>query len=291
VARPLSASELFPAGRPDITTRSLALTTGIHVRVAESGARDAEAVVMLHGWGASLYTFRHAMSALASRGFHVIAVDMRGYGLADHPRARGSFTTDAYMSDLISLLDVLALPCPALVGHSMGGAIALHLALREPSRVRALALVNPAGLVPIPIVSSARWAPRSAIERVCDRRIPRWLVGQILRRLAFSNAGKVTERDVDEYWSPTRMSGYIHAVRGSIDEFDWRPVSESQARALAVPAVVILGEQDRLIRDARSAADRLSNATVVSLSGGHCVHEERPEVVYPLIGDFLGRWK
>jgi pimeloyl-ACP methyl ester carboxylesterase len=216
---------------------------------------------------------------------------MRGYGLSDHPRARGSFTLDAYMSDLISLLDVLALQRTALVGHSMGGAIALHLALREPQRVRALALVNPAGLVPIPMVHSARWAPRGVVERACDRRIPRWLVGQILRRLAFSNARCVTERDVDEYWSPARMPGYVHAVRGSIDEFDWRPIGDGQARGLAVPAVVILGEQDRLIRDTRTAASRLTNATVVSLSGGHCVHEEQPNVVYPLLGDFFGRWK
>jgi pimeloyl-ACP methyl ester carboxylesterase len=259
------------------------------VRVAESGAPDAAPVVMLHGWGASLYTFRHAMTALPERGLRVIAVDLRGYGLSDHPRTHGSFTLDAYMSDLISLLDVLALPRPALVGHSMGGAIALHLALREPHRVRALALVNPVGLVPIPIVHPARWTPRRAVERLCDRRIPRWLVGQILRRLAFSNASRVTERDVDEYWSPARMPGYIHAARGSIDEFDWRPITESQARGLAVPAVVILGEQDRLIRDTRLAVERLTDATVVSLPGGHCVHEEQPEVVYPLMGDFFGR--
>ena len=93
--------------------------------------------------------------------------------------------------------------------------------------------------------------------------------------------------------SPTfledRSDEPVHAVRGAIDEFAWTPVSPEQASSLAVPAVVILGQQDRLIHDARSAADRLRGATVMSLSGGHCVHEERPDEVYGLIGDFLRR--
>lgn len=259
------------------------------LRIAESGAPDANPIVMLHGWGASLYAFRHAMSILPPRGFRVIAVDMRGYGLSDHPREAHAFTLDAYMSDLISLLDALRLTNVVLAGHSMGGAVALHLALRDPGRVRALALVNPAGLVRIPIVWSARVTPRVVVERLLDGRVPRWLVAQILRRLAFSDATCVSERDVDEYWAPTRVPGYVHAVRGAIDEFDWTPLNHDQASGLAVPAIVILGEQDRLIHDARSAAERLRGATVTSLSGGHCVHEERPEEVYGLIGDFLRR--
>jgi pimeloyl-ACP methyl ester carboxylesterase len=265
------------------------MASGISLRVAESGAADASPIVMLHGWGASLYTFRHALSILPARGFRVIAVDMRGYGLSDHPRGADAFTLGAYMSDLISLLDTLALTNVVLAGHSMGGAVALHFALRHPNRVRALALVNPAGLVRIPIVWSARVTPRALVERVFDGRVPRWLVAQILRRLAFSNERFVSERDVDEYWAPTRIPGYVHAVRGAIDEFEWTPLTRDEASRMAVPAVVILGEHDRLIHDAADAAERLHKATVVRLSGGHCVHEERPEDVYGAVADFLRR--
>jgi len=289
VAGPLSSSELFPAGRSDISSRHISLANGMCLRVAESGAPDANPIVMLHGWGASLYAFRHALSILPARGFRVIAVDMRGYGLSDHPRGAGAFTLDAYMSDLISLLDALALPKAVLAGHSMGGAIALHFALRHPDRVRALVLVNPAGLVRIPIIWSARLTPRAVVERVFDGRVPRWLVAQVLRRLAFSDARFVSERDVDEYWAPTRTPGYVCAVRGAIDEFEWTPVDQDRASRMAVPAVVILGEHDRLIHDGGDGAERLRGATIVRLSGGHCVHEERPEEVYGLIGDFLRR--
>jgi pimeloyl-ACP methyl ester carboxylesterase len=289
VARPLSSSELFPAGRSSITSRRVSLANGVSLRIAESGAPDASPVVMLHGWGASLYAFRHAMAILPARGFRVIAVDLRGYGLSDHPRDANAFTLDAYMSDLISLLDAWGLANVCLAGHSMGGAIALHFALRDPGRVHALALVNPAGLVDIPLVRAARLTPRSAVERVFDGRVPRWLVAQILRRLAFSDATCVSERDVDEYWAPTRIPGYVDAVRGAIDEFAWTPLTADRANSLATPTVVILGEQDRLIRDAGSAAEHLRGATVIRLSGGHCVHEERPDEVYGLIGDFLRR--
>jgi pimeloyl-ACP methyl ester carboxylesterase len=261
------------------------------VRVAERGADDASPVVMLHGWGASLYTFRHAFSLLPPLGFRVSAVDLRGYGLSDHPRTRRAFTLEKYLSDLISLLEALDLPRAAIIGHSMGGAIALQLALREPARLRALALINPAQLVGIPLLGVGRLMPRFAVERIFDRRVPRWLVSQTLRRIAFSNTKDLTERDVDEYWSPARIAGYVHAVRGALDEFDWRPLSAEQAATLAVPTVVILGQQDRLIPDARRAAGRLAGATVIGLSGGHCVHEEQPDAVYSRIAEFFGRWQ
>lgn len=284
---PLPPSECFPAGAPDISTRRIALSTGVELRVAECGDEGAPPVVLLHGWGASLYTFRHAFAHLRRAGFRAIAVDLRGYGLSDRPDARGAYSLEAYASDVDALLDALAVRSAHLVGHSMGGGLALRYALRKAERVSTLGLINPSNLAPIPWTSILKLVPRRVVENLDCRAVPRWVVREILKRIAFSDPSYPTERDVDEYWAPTQLPGYVRTVRACIDEFDWSPLSAAGAESLAVPSVVILGAQDRLLRGTRGPASRLRGAEVVVMDGGHCVHEERPGAVYAILGDFL----
>lgn len=289
MTRPLSPAELFPAGVSEIATRMITLTTGVRVRVAEAGAPRGEPVIMLHGWGASIYTFRHAFAVLARAGWRVIAMDLRGHGLSDHPRGKNAYSTDAYLADLDALFDALDLSRAALVAHSMGGGIALRHALRASRRVSALALINSTNLASIPFVSLVRLSPRALVGMVGERLVSRWLVGFILRRIAYGDPSHVTERIVDEYWGTARVPGYVRAVRAAIGDFDWRPLPAVESAALEVPSVVILGASDRLLRGTRRPAECLRGAQVHVLAGGHCVHEEQPDQVYGIIGEFLRR--
>jgi pimeloyl-ACP methyl ester carboxylesterase len=285
VATPLSPQELFPAGHSEISQRSIRLATGVTLRVAECGPAGGAPIVMFPGWGASLYTYRQALHLLPRRGARVTAVDLRGHGLSDKPTSPGAYSLEAYCADVDALLDALALERATLVGHSMGGAVALHYALCRPERVDAIALINPADLVALPFLPLVRATPRAVIRAVGQRLVPRFLVAWILRHVAYGKAMLVTERDIDEYWAPTQLPGFVGAVRAMLSEFDWRPLDDSRAARLAVPSVVILGASDRLIRNTAGAAGRLNGARVHVLDGGHCVHEERPDVVYRLIAD------
>jgi len=287
MTRPLSPEEMFPARAAGVTAREVTLSTGVRVRVAESGPTDGAPVVMLHGWGASLYTFRHALEAFPAQGFRAIAVDLRGFGLSERPMDRGAYTTDAYRADLDALLDALRLERAALMGHSMGGGVALHYALRTPARVAALALVNPIGLVSIGALYAMRGVPRQIMELAGERLVPRWVVEFVLGRLAFGDPSLVTPRDIDEYWAPTQVPGFMRGLRGSIDEFDWHPLTGAEAEGLTVPSVVILGSRDRLVRSPRRAAERLRGARVYTVPGGHCVNEERPAEVHEIVGSFI----
>src|SRR5262245_8759562 len=280
---------MFPAGVPDISTRMLRLSTGVQLRIAESGPANGIPLVMLHGWGGSLYMYRKGFPRLSARNVRAIAVDLRGYGLSDRPRQRGAYSLDAYSSDLMALLDALELERPALLAQSMAGGLSLRFALAHPHRVRGLALVNPSSLVTIPWTNAMRITPRWAMASAGGLLVPRWLVAWILRHMAYGDASKVSTRDIDEYWAPTQIPGFVGALRGAIAEFNWRPLTPSQSASLAVPSVVILGLQDRLIKHAQGAAEGLNGSQVFSLPGGHCVHEENPDTVYPLIADFLDR--
>jgi pimeloyl-ACP methyl ester carboxylesterase len=261
----------------------VSLRSGLRLRVVEGGPAGGEPVVMLHGWGASAFSYRHAFERLGRRGLRVIAVDLRGFGISDKPVAAGEYSLANYREDVDQLLDVLGFERASLVGHSMGGGLALHYALDRPERVRTLSLVSPSNLVEIPLLTVPKLAPRFVARLLGRRLVPRIGIELILRWIAYGDVSLVTEATIDEYWAPTQLPGYVYAARASLSEFDWRPLSPDRAQSLAVPTVVMLGTQDRLIRGAVVAARLLRGAAVHEFATGHCVHEELPERAYDVI--------
>ena len=103
----------------------------------------------------------------------------------------------------------------------MGGGLALRYALARPERVSTLVLINPTGLVPSRTSPLLRHSPAAIVDALGARLVPRWMIRFILRRLAYGDPTIVTERDVDEYWAPTQLPGFVHAARAALSEFDW----------------------------------------------------------------------
>jgi pimeloyl-ACP methyl ester carboxylesterase len=285
---PLAPDEIFPAGSSDIVQRFLTLRSGVRVRIAESGPRDGTPVVMLPGWGGTVYMYRHGFDALSRAGLRVIAADLRGFGLSDRPRKRRAYVLDSYIEDLLGLLDALELTNPLIVGQSMGGGVVLRFAQRHPERVSRIVLINPVGLVPLRFMPLLRMTPRF-LSALGKSLVPRAMIRFILKYLAYGDPSLVTERDIDEYWAPSQLPGYVYAARATLSEFEWRPMSNDEAAGMAVPALVILGNRDRLINNTERAAKRLRDVTVHTLPGGHCAHEERPRQAYALIAGFATR--
>ena len=283
---PLPPDRIYPAGVSAVSARFIELSSGVRARVAIAGPDDGRPVILLHGWAACLYLFRHGLERLPARGIRAIAVDLRGFGLTDKPTAHGAYSTDAYCADLDSLLDALRLPDAVFVGQSMGGGLLLRYAQRRPGRMRGMVLINPSGLVPIPLLALGRAAPPPIVRALGRRLMPRAAVRLILRRFAYAEPGRATERDVDEYWAPTQLDGFVAAARSALSDFDWKSLTPEEAMAMAVPSVVILGRKDRLVRDAADAARRLGKSTLHVLEGAHCVNEELPDVVYELVERF-----
>ena len=281
----LSPSEVFPARSRDISARIVSLRNGVRVRVVEGGATTvgAHPALLLHGWGASAYSFRHAFDRLGGQGMRVIAADLRGFGLSDKPSAAGAYSLANYREDVDQLLAALGIERASLVGHSMGGGVALKYALERPERVSSLSLISPTNLVGIPLLTLPKLAPRFIARLLGRRLVPRFGIELILRQVAYGNTALVTDETIDEYWAPTQFPGYVYAARSSLSEFDWEPIDRERAGSLTVPTVVILGVQDRLIRGATEAARSLRGASVHEFATGHCVHEELPEPVYEII--------
>src|SRR6266571_1209063 len=139
-AAPIPPAQRYPAGTS--LTAKYIVVAGTRLRYVESG--NGPSVVLIHGFGGSIYGWRRTIEPLAAAGFHVVAFDAKGFGFSDKP-AHG-YSNGDYARLVLALVDSLHLPDPVLVGHSMGGAIAAEAALRAPDRIRGLVLVDAAGL-------------------------------------------------------------------------------------------------------------------------------------------------
>ena len=117
---------------------------GVRLCYQEAGAGDP-ALVFIHGWCCDHSYFSPQFEHFAAR-HRVVALDQRGFGQSDKPEQ--DYTIEAFASDVAWLCQELALGPAVLVGHSMGGAIALATAAQHPDVVHAAVLVDPAVVFP-----------------------------------------------------------------------------------------------------------------------------------------------
>lgn len=278
---PIPAGDRFPAGTPFRAQQRL--VDGTRLRLIDTG--QGPAVILVHGFGASLYSWRHLLGPIVGAGYRVIAFDNRGFGFSDKP-AQG-YDNAAYERLLVALMDSLRIADAVLVGHSMGGAIALETAVRDPQRVRGLILLGAAGL---------------GLRSPTGLKVLRWpIVGPVLAaargrratatilRSTYGEPGRVSDADIDQYYAPVADGGYARAVRAVLRHFRFDGLA-GRLGAVAAPALVIWGERDSWIPVAlgKEMATELPRAAFVVIPGaGHAVNEEAADSVLPLMRSFL----
>ena len=115
---------------------------GLSLHVEEAGPEDGPLLILLHGFPGFSYDWRQHIEPLATRGFHVVALDMRGYNSSDKPRGLKAYHLDALASDVLALADSYGARTFRLVGHDWGGHVAWWTAAHHPDRVERVAILN-----------------------------------------------------------------------------------------------------------------------------------------------------
>jgi len=290
-AVPLSAESMYPAGESHAAARWVSLPDGERVRVVESGDRDAPPLIFLHGWGCSAYAWRHLTGPAAAAGWRTISIDLRGHGLSDRPADADKYCRDAMVDHLAATLDVLGVVSAPIVAHSMGGSVAVSLAMRSPDRVPRLALFGPVGFG---LVNRAAWSqllPPSLTGALLPSRIPRWAVRFALKH-SRGEKGLSDEREVDEYWAPTQFPEFLNAMRLLLHGFSWAPWTPTELAGITQPLMLVFGDRDPVVKP-QSVAPTLVRCLPgaqmhVAYGAGHVVPEERPDWALGLLLPFLG---
>ena len=107
------------------------------------GTDSGPSIVLVHGWACDAHDWSHQIPLLASLGFRVIALDLRGHGRSSAPSSISDYSMRAFAGDIIALLEHLQTGPSIIMGHSMGTVIASILAVEHPTFVKALILAHP----------------------------------------------------------------------------------------------------------------------------------------------------
>jgi pimeloyl-ACP methyl ester carboxylesterase len=265
-------------------TEVVELADGTKIAALLAGPADAtETIVFLHGLGGSQSTWASVLGHFAEN-YRVAAVDLPGHGASDKPSpASTDYSISGIAAKLGEFVEKLELAPSILIGHSLGGATALQLALDRPKLVRALVLVDSAALG-LEINDELLDRIESAPSRDEARR---------LLELFFEDRRFVLERGINDMHAARNAQGADDAVKAiAASAFTRRGqnlVLVDRLGELEVPLLVIWGELDRVIpsRHAVAALTTLPTAWLEIMEGvGHVPQVEAA----PAFAEIVNRW-
>ena len=275
VAEPFGGGRVLPLDGPDLNVR-------------EYGRADGDkAIVLLHGYSASVQWWDQVAPALAADGHRVVAIDLVGHGGSEAPRDEDAYGAAGQSGAVREALHVLGIRQAVLVGHSMGGAVAVAVAEDEPELVKRIVVSDtPAGVDQgaLPLLK----------EMVC------WpVVGPALDRFraidAFDTSSLQTGFADDypvpdfAYRSLQRQTHTGVCDSNVVRDLDGQQDIADRLAALDPPALVIWGERDVLTPTAANVEryTAVGLAPVLIDGSGHTPMVEKPDEFLAAISDFV----
>lgn len=251
-------------------------------------AGEGPPVLLLHGLGASSFSWRELFPRLAPR-FHLLAPDLPAHG-ATSAAATPDFRLETLVAGLLALLDRRGVTSYAVVGNSLGGGLALLLAAKAPERVRALALLGPAVVLKhYPFLFQPLRLP--VLGHLTALALGPWIVPYGLK-MAYHRHELITPEVVAGYAPTFRpVSNRLGLMRLARENDPWPP--EEVRRLLArihQPVVIIWGEEDRILPASQASELKalLPRAELHLLPQvGHAPQEEAPEITAEILIAFL----
>lgn len=271
-------------------TRRVALGD-VALRIEEAG-EGGRPILLVHGFTADAGEVAGVLDALAERGWHAVAPDLRGHGRSDRPTDAGAYSFELLAGDVVALADHLGWERLALLGHSMGGAVAQLIALDHPERLTALVLAStfhgPVPGVTMDLVELGRWVVREAgmsglADALDARRAENPDSVATFERLQETRPGYAEEsRARLVATSPDMWMALAPRFVAQDDRLE-------RLSSLQAPTAVIVGELDTtFLDDCRRLAAAIPGATLTVIPGaGHVPQMEQPDAWWAALREFL----
>ncbi len=277
-------------GRPRRGGRAArVLVDGIALGVESVG--EGPPLLLLHGFTGSARTWDPCVAALQS-AVRVVAVDLVGHGRSDAPADPARYRMERCMGDLARVLDRLGIERTGVLGYSMGGRVALHLAAAYPERVAALVLESASPGLADPAEREARSRSDQELAASIEREGIEWFVDCWERLPLFASQAALSEtarRRLRAQRLQNRPHGLANSLRG-MGAGAQEPLWDRLA-TVVMPTLVVVGELDARFRvaGARMAASMPRASLEVVPQAGHAVHLERPADFTARVLAFLER--
>jgi pimeloyl-ACP methyl ester carboxylesterase len=254
----------------------------------ESNQDDRETIIFIHGFANSLQSFK-AIAPYLANDYHVIALDMPGFGLSAKP-VDHDYSNAPQARVVADFIQVLGLEHVVIGGHSMGGAHALHVALMAP-QVDGIILFNP-GIITTGVPAATQYfvfpLPRLAAKTFGEREFRKSFLTS-----SYLDPGIVTEEVMDELMLGPRSDDYIEGTTALMSYY----TAGDEVKLLAeikVPTLIVWGAQDKRKPKGEETElrDSIAGSRLVIIDdAGHYVHEEQPEAAADAIIAAKDFWK
>ena len=263
---------------------------GASVHYQEFGDASKPTLLLIHGYTASVYVWHASAPLLAENGFHVVAIDLLGFGYSAKPASFDySITSQARM--VSRFMNRIGIGRATVVGNSYGGAVAATLALDYPERVEKLVLVD---AVCNDEVKNHPLLKLAAVPGIGEMVTPfivdskRFLRRRMHNTLAAANHHLIDNDRVDSVIRPLRAADAHRSLL--MTSRNWHADRiEQDANLIKQPTLIIWGEEDTVIpiKNGYKLNDEILNSRFVVLRDcGHVPPEEKPEIFATLVADF-----
>jgi pimeloyl-ACP methyl ester carboxylesterase len=267
----------------DVTAR------GVRTRVLEAGTPGAPALVLVHGLFTSHRSFDDIIEPLAAR-FHVIAPDLPGFGESEKPSpARYAYGVEAHAEAVADLIAAFGVGRASVLGHAMGGAVALTLAADHRELVARLILEDTlahgfppslkARLALLPVVGGF------AFKQLYGRAVFRSFFGEEMYAPGGAPPLERVDRHYDLFNTPAARESAHAVLRATLDT---RAVIARLPRIVA-PTLIVWGRDDRIhpVGSAHRLVREIRGAKLKIMEAGHVPHEERTREFLAVLREFV----
>ncbi|BBZ38649.1 alpha/beta fold hydrolase [Mycobacterium conspicuum] len=281
----------------EVTAPTLQFRTIHGYRRAYRIAGSGPAILLIHGIGDNSTTWNAVQAKLAQR-FTVIAPDLLGHGQSDKPRA--DYSVAAYANGMRDLLSVLEIERVTVVGHSLGGGVAMQFAYQFPHLVDRLILVGAGGVtkdvnVALRLASLPMGSEALALLRLPlvlpALRIGGKIVGRALGTTGLGNDLTQVLRILDDLPEPTASSAFTRTLRAVVD---WRgqivTMLDRCYLTQAIPVLIVWGTRDVVVpvRHARMAHSAMPGSRLEIFEGaGHFPFHDDPARFIDVVQRFI----
>ena len=263
---------------------------GVRIHFQEFGDPANPSLVLIHGYTASLYVWHKVAPLLAAEGFHVVALDLVGFGYTSKPHWF-EYTIGAQARIVSRFMQMLGIGRATVVGSSYGGAVAMTLALDYSASVEKLVLIDTVSndevlrhpilkMVSMPGIGEAL-TPFLVDSRALLRHRMRGTLSRV-------NHDLITNERVSNVLRPLMAADAHHSLLAT--SRNWRAKRlEMDAHLIEQPTLIIWGEDDTVvgIHNGYSLHDKILHSRFIVLRDcGHVPAEEKSDIVTDLIAEF-----
>ncbi|WP_062233289.1 alpha/beta fold hydrolase [Fictibacillus sp. FJAT-27399] len=236
---------------------------------------DAQVLILIHGFLSSTISFRKLIPHLAE-DYHVVAIDLPGFGKSEKSKTF-TYSLASYGKLVLSFIKEMGWRDVVLIGHSMGGQVALHASRQDGKLIRKLVLLGCCGYI-----------KRARSTMICCSYLPffswglkRWVLKKDLRNNlsgVFHNIDLVTEDMIKEYRAQFLEDGFFDSLIRLLRhrEGDLKPF---ELNSIVHPILLIHGNDDKVIpltTGKRLHSDLKNSRLIVYKDAGHLIMEEKP---------------